>query len=411
MGIIFCLSGILGEIFSAARPAFLISKLVLGLGLGSYLTMGPLYCSELSPTALRGITTAGINMAIGIGQLLSNAAIKGFGGRHDRWAYRTPFACQLIFVGERLLPLTELRWVTDSSSVVLAAGLPFAPESPWYLVRKGRIDQARRVLSSLYSNPNEVSDKLAAIEQTIQEDLTRDKSRWMDCFRGTNLVRTTISCGVFACQHFVGIIFVLGFSTYFFELAGLANSNAFSLGVGVTACGICGNIFSWFVVNSYGRRKIFLQGMVCVTTVLFLIGILDVIPTGPARWVQASLTVFYAFVYFLTIGAMAFVLLGEASSPTLRAKTTGLATATQAVFGVTFNVVIPYMVNPDEADLKGKVGFVFGGLGTIATIWAFFYVPELKGRTFSEIDHMFVTRVKPRKMGSCAPEEEIYERK
>ncbi len=295
---------------------------------------------------------------------------------------------------------------------VLAIGLPFAPESPWYLVRKGRIDQARKVLSSLYSNPTEVADKLAAIEQTVQEDLARDKSRWVDCFRGTNLVRTVISCGVFACQHFVGIIFVLGFSTYFFELAGLANSNAFSLGVGVTACGIFGNIFSWFVVNSYGRRKVFLQGMICVTTILFLIGILDVIPTGPARWVQASLTVFYAFVYFLTIGAMAFVLLGEASSPTLRAKTTGLATATQAVFGITFNVVIPYMVNPDQADLKGKVGFVFGGLGAIATVWAFFYVPELKGKTFSEIDHLFVMKVEPRKMGAYAPEEEeLYERK
>jgi hypothetical protein len=47
---------------------------------------------------------------------------------------------------------------------VLAIGLPFAPESPWYLVRKGRIDQARKVLSSLYSNPTEVADKLAAIE-------------------------------------------------------------------------------------------------------------------------------------------------------------------------------------------------------------------------------------------------------
>jgi len=103
IGVPFCLGGILGEIFSVARHAFLVSKLVLGLGLGFYLTMGPLYCSELSPTALRGITTAGINMAIGIGQLLSNAAIKGFGGRNDRWAYRAPFACQFIFVGEQPL--------------------------------------------------------------------------------------------------------------------------------------------------------------------------------------------------------------------------------------------------------------------------------------------------------------------
>lgn len=107
----------------------------------------------------------------------------------------------------------------------------------------------------------------------------------------------------------------------------------------------------------------------------------------------------YAFVYFGTLGAMAFVLLGEVSSMTLRASTTALATATQAVLGVIMNIAIPYMVNPDEANLKGKVGFVFGGLAAIGTVGAWLYVPELKGRTTSEIETMFARRVPTRKMG------------
>jgi hypothetical protein len=57
------------------------------------------------------------------------------------------------------------------------------------------------------------------------------------------------------------------------------------------------------------------------------------------------------------------------------------------------------MVNPDEGNLKGKVGFVFGGLGALGTLWAWFFVPELKGRTFREIDAMFQGKVPPRKMG------------
>ncbi len=126
---------------------------------------------------------------------------------------------------------------------------------------------------------------------------------------------------------------------------------------------------------------------------------MDVIPSGGAKWVQASLTVIYAFVYFMTIGAMAFVLLGEVSAPSLRAKTMGLAAVTQSVFGIAMNFAIPYMVNPDAGNLKGKVGFVFGGLGLIATIGSYFYVPELKGKTFAEIDTLFVAKVPPRKMG------------
>jgi hypothetical protein len=204
--------------------------------------------------------------------------------------------------------------------------------------------------------------------------------------------------GVFACQHFAGIIFVLGYSTYFFQLAGLDTSNSFDLGVGVTACGVAGNVCSWFVVNSFGRRSVFISGMGILTGLLLLIGVMDVVPTGAAKWTQAAATVIYAFFYFATIGAMAFAILSEASSTSLRASTMSLATATQAVMGIAMNFAIPYMVNPDEANLKGKVGFIFGGLALIATAWSFFYVPELKGRTFEEIDRMFALRVPIRKM-------------
>lgn len=185
----------------------------------------------------------------------------------------------------------------------MSIGLPFAPESPWYLVRQDRLDEARSILLSLYGSVDEVNIKLAAMEQTVQEDRLAKESDWVDCFQGTNLIRTLISIGVFACQHLAGIIFVLGYSTYFFQLAGLDTSRSFDLGVGVTACGLAGNLLSWVVVNGYGRRKVFVQGMFTLTALLLLIGIMDVVPTGAAKWVQAACTVIYAFVYFMTIGA------------------------------------------------------------------------------------------------------------
>ena len=384
-GLLLVTGGIFGEIFSTTRPAFLIGKMILGFGLGFYLTVGPLYCSEVAPVAIRGVVTAGINFAIVIGQLLSNAAIKGFGDRDDRWAFRGPFAIQFVFVA------------------ILLAGLPFAPESPWYFVRRNRIDAARRTLQRLHGPSVDIAPKLAIIVKTVEEDteLTR-QARWIQCFQGTNLVRTFISTSVFACQHLSGIVFVLGFSTYFFELAGIPTSKSFDLGVGVTACGVVGVCISWAAINNFGRRKLFVSGMVGLTTVLFLMGFLDLAHTSAARWVQASCTVVYALIYQITIGCIAFAILGETSTPSLRAKTVGLATATQSIFGTVMNIVVPYMVNPDKANLKGKVGFVFGGASLIATVWSFFYVPELKGRTFDEIDYMFHNKVKPREMGHYA---------
>jgi hypothetical protein len=283
--------------------------------------------------------------------------------------------------------------------VFLLVGLPFAPESPWYLIRKGKLEAAGKAYLRLYPRETDVESRIKFIEQTVEAELQEDNATWIDCFRGTNLIRTCISTGVFACQHLVGIIFVLGFSGYFFQLAGLSVANSFDLGIGVTACGVLGNLLSWLVVNSYGRRKVFLQGMAALTTLLLLIGIMDVIPTNGARWAQASFTVVYAFVYFMTIGAIAFVLLGEVSSTSLRAKTMGLAAVTQSIFGIAMNFAIPYMVNPDSGNMKGKVGFVFGGLGLIVTIGSWFLVPELKGKTFAQIDALFVAKVPPRRMG------------
>lgn len=122
IGLVIVTGGIFGEVFATSRPAFLIGKLILGIGLGFYLTIGPLYCSEVAPVVIRGMVTGGINFAIVIGQLLSNAVIKGFGGREDDWAFRGPFAVQFLFVGTfesltlRLFKLTKFQGFCWSDS-------------------------------------------------------------------------------------------------------------------------------------------------------------------------------------------------------------------------------------------------------------------------------------------------------
>ncbi len=137
-GLLLVSGGIFGEVFSNTNGAFLVSKLILGVGLGFYLTISVLYASEISPVVLRGITTASINLAIVIGQFLSNAAIKGFGAREDTWAYRGPFMIQLIFVGGSRLPFYALSGMLSndcsypSSWTALRPGITMVlcPERP-----------------------------------------------------------------------------------------------------------------------------------------------------------------------------------------------------------------------------------------------------------------------------------------
>ena len=184
---LFCTGGIVGQMVSTTRVAFLMSKLVLGFGLGFYLTIGPMMTSELTPVVLRGMATAGVNLGIAIGQLLSNAVVAGFGERTDRWAYRAPFAFQLTFVA------------------FLLVGYPFAPESPIFLVKKGRTADAEKVLRQIWGDKIDIAAKMTALQKTISEETAGNgEVSFRDCFRGTNLKRTMISMMVFVNQHLVG---------------------------------------------------------------------------------------------------------------------------------------------------------------------------------------------------------------
>lgn len=96
VGLVLLTGGILGEMFTSVPGGFVAVKLILGFGLGFLLTLGPLATSEITPVVLRGVATAGVNLGIAIGQLVSNGVIKGFGSRTDNWAFRGPFAVQLF---------------------------------------------------------------------------------------------------------------------------------------------------------------------------------------------------------------------------------------------------------------------------------------------------------------------------
>jgi SP family general alpha glucoside:H+ symporter-like MFS transporter len=70
-------------------------------------------------------------------------------------------------------------------------------------------------------------------------------------------------------------------------------------------------------------------------------------------------------IYDLTIGPVCFVILCEGSASKVRAKTIAVSTAVQALFGIVMTVAIPYMINPDQANMRGKLGFFFGNKPSI----------------------------------------------
>jgi len=382
---------------SQNRPQILVAELVNGVVIGAYPVTAPTYISEVTPVVFRGIASAFINLSFVIGQLVASGVLAGCQARTDRWAYDIPFATQLIF------PL------------IILALLPFCPESPWWLVRRGEVRKAERSLQRFTNGSVDTIALLAHIELTTAiENAETEQSRFIDCLKKTDLTRTIICTMVYAIQPLVGNFLVIGYAVYFFELAGLDTSDAFNLGVGLLGVGFVGTVMSWSLLQRYGRRTIYNTGTCILVVIVLLVGILDTVPGyGTSNqgvvWTQCSMMVIYNFFYDLTIGPLCFVYLSEISSAKLRDKTIAIATTVNALINVACAVGIPYAINPDQGNLRGKLAFVFFGVSLPCLAWLFLALPETKGRTFEELDIMFQRRVPAKRFASYRFSEDMVE--
>ena len=162
--------------------------------------------------------------------------------------------------------------------------------------------------------------------------------------------------------------------------AGLPTSQAFNMSLGFLAVGVLGCILCWFLIANFGRRPIYTYGLYLLTALQLLIEILDCAPNYSHHqsviWAQATLLLTWNFFYNFTIGPVGFSILCETSATRVREKTIAFATAVQALVGIGMTIAVPYMINPDQANLRGKMGFFFGGLEAVSCIWVYFRVPE-----------------------------------
>jgi hypothetical protein len=125
--------------------------------------------------------------------------IAGTSQLSSHWAYSAPFALQWLW------PL------------IILIGIPFAPESPWWLVRNNRLEEAEKALNRLSSGTVDNKLVLAMMVETDALELEMETgTRYWDVFKGTNLRRTENAVAVYTTQVFSGI-YLVGYAAYFFQ--------------------------------------------------------------------------------------------------------------------------------------------------------------------------------------------------
>lgn len=137
--------------FAQSAQVLLVGQILCGLMWGVFAASGPAYASEVCPLALRGYLTCYVNLCWAIGQLIAAGVLYGLLDLQGQWSYRIAYAVQWAWP----LPLLII--------------ICFAPESPWFLVRKDKIDDAYSALAKLDNKgPDSHRRTIAQIAHTFK---------------------------------------------------------------------------------------------------------------------------------------------------------------------------------------------------------------------------------------------------
>jgi SP family general alpha glucoside:H+ symporter-like MFS transporter len=372
------------QFFAVDVQMLLAGYIMSGLPWGVFQTLTTTYAAEVCPVPLRPYLTTYVNLCWVMGQLIASGILKAFVGGTSEWSYRIPYAIQWIWP----IPIALVTF--------------FAPESPWWLVRHGKLDQARQALVKLTSQKNNpdfnVEDTLAMMIHTNELEIQQTSgTSYLDCFKGVDLRRTELTIMTWVIQQTSGSP-MIGWGTYFMTQAGLTSKDAFSLGVGQSAMGFVGTVGSWFLMPHFGRRTLYLWGQAGMFVILIIIGGLGVPGLSSSiGWATGALILILTFVYDLTVGPVCYSLVAELPSTRIRIKTVVLARNVYNVFGIIIGTLQPRFMNPTAWNWRGKTAFFWAGLNLIGMVWTYFRLPEPKGLTFADLDVLFENHVSARK--------------
>lgn len=317
---------ILGVIFQTAAvalPLFLAGRFFAGFGVGLISALIPLYQSETAPKWIRGAIVGAYQWAITIGLLLAAIVDNATANRMDTGSYRIPIAVQFAW------------------AIILIGGMLILPESPRYLIKRGKDADASRALGRLRrlsADHPAVQAELAEVRANHEYEMSLGKASYLDCFRGDMVKRQLTGMGLQALQQLTGINFIFYYGTQYFKNSGL--QDAFIIQVITSTINVVSTLPGLWAVDKFGRRALLLWGAVGMAASQFLVAMLGTLTTGQddegrilvynvdAQKAGIAFVCIYIFFFASTWGPLAWVVTGEIFPLKHRARGLSITTAT-----------------------------------------------------------------------------------
>lgn len=368
--ILFAVSAV-GSALPRDLTEFVLARIIGGVGVGAASMVSPLYIAEISPAGIRGRLVSLNQFAIIFGMLVVyfvNALVANFGD--ESWNVERGWRWML---GSETLP-----------SIVFLALLLLVPESPRWLVKQGRSDEAFGVLARVAGDGHARSE-IAEIEGTIAQE----EGSWALLFRPGVRLALLIGIVLAILQQVTGINVVIYYAPEIFKSAGLDAGVALNHTVVVGLINIVFTLVAIAIVDRVGRKVLLLVASAGMGISLGFLG--RTFGTGADGSAGAGVVAFvlaYVAFFALAMGPVVWVVLAEIFPTKIRGRAMSIATVCLWAANFAVTQLFPLMLER----LQGSVFFVYAVLCAVAFVFVALFVPETKGRSLEEIERGWLAR-------------------
>jgi sugar porter (SP) family MFS transporter len=364
--------GAIGAALAPDTTTLVAARLVAGTAIGIASFVAPLYISEIAPVAIRGKLVSINQVALTSGIVISYLIDYAFAGSQ---AWRWMFALAVV------------------PAAAFGVGLMFIPDSPRWLVARGHADQARAVLKRIRS-PDQVESELAQIGQSVAQQ----KGTWSELLSPLLRSAMIVGVGLAIAQQVTGINTVIYYAPTILKFAGMSSAPAAILAsVGVGIVNVVLTLVAMQLIDRVGRRPLLLVSLGGMAVSLFVLGLAFWLPQFSARlaWIAIGSLMFYVGSFAVGLGPVFWLILSEIYPIGIRGR--AMSVGTIANWSANLLVALSFLT---LTQVLGKPAtFVLYGVVTIASwLFAFFLVPETKGKTLEQIEAHWRAGKRPREL-------------
>jgi SP family xylose:H+ symportor-like MFS transporter len=347
--------------------SFVVYRIIGGIGVGIASMISPMYIAEIAPAGVRGKLVSWNQFAIIFGMLVIYfvnyfIAMKG----DEQW---------LIEEG--------WRWMFFSGAIpagIFLILLFFVPETPRYLVMKGKESKALDVLNKISGK-----DDAPAILKEIKDTMHEKSAPWLSF--GFFVIFVGIMLSVF--QQFVGINVVLYYAGNIFRNMGSSTNAALLQTIIVGIVNLTFTVVAILTVDKFGRKPLMIIGALGMAVSMIALGI--AFYTGNPGMAALVFMLTYTAAFAMSWGPVTWVLLAEIFPNSIRGAMS-IAVAAQWIANWVVSYTFPILNDNHWLTQQFNHGFsywIYGVMGILAALFMWKFVPETKGKTLEEMEKLW----------------------